>query len=266
MPTNETTEQLTEASSVEAEPASADREDRSGLFFGPGDGMALLDRFGAAALGGMIAGFAVGGIGGRLAMFVLRVTSDERVVGIQSDDDFTIGQISSASVFLILATTLVGTLLAFGYLLVRRWLPEGRRPLQAALFFGLVGGAAVIKPDGVDFTRLSPLWLAVLLFVALPAGYGWVMASIVERLVARPGRLRKSRVAAIVGFVAVGFFGLFAAAIAIAGFLLVLLGRQWPSLAAAVTHPVPTWIVRVGLLVIAGISLQALLVDVSEIL
>lgn len=266
MPTNETTEQSSEPTGIEAVAASVDGEDRSGQFFGPGDGMALLDRFGAAALGGMIAGFAVGGIGGRLAMFVLRLTSDARVVGVQSDDDFTIGQISSASFFLILATTLFGTLLAFGYLFVRRWLPERQRPLQAAVFFGLIGGAAVIKPDGVDFTRLSPLWLAVLLFIALPSGYGWVMASIVERLVARPGRLRKSRVAAIVGFVAVGFFGLLAGAIAIVGFLLVLLGRQWPSLATAVTRPVPTWIVRFLLVALAGLSLQELLVDISEIL
>jgi len=230
------------------------------------DGIVLLDHFGAAALGGLTAGFLVGGIGGRLAMFILRVTSDDRVVGIQSDDDFTIGQISTDSIFLILVTTLFGTLLAFAYLLVRRWLPEARRPLQSAVFFGLVGGAAVIEPDGVDFTLLSPLWLAILLFVALPAAYGWVMAAIVEGLVARPGRLRKTRVAGIIGFVAVGFFGLLGAIIAVVGFVLVLIGRRWPAAATAVAHPVPTWIVRVLLLVMAAVSLQELLIDTSEIL
>lgn len=230
------------------------------------DWLVLLDRFGAAALGGLAAGFLVGGIGGRLAMFILRVTSDDRVNGIQSDDDFTIGQISSASIFLILATTLVGTLLAFGYLLVRRWLPEGRRPLQAALFFGLIGGAAVIKPEGVDFTLLSPLWLAVALFVALPAAYGWLMASWVESLIDHPGHLRKGRVAGIIGFAVVGLVGLTSVIITVVGLLLVLIGRRWPAAAAAVTHPVPTWIVRFVLLVIAGISLQELLIDASEIL
>ena len=185
-------------------------------------------------------------------MFILRVTSDDSVIGIQSDDDFTIGQITTDSIFLILATTLVGTLLAFGYLLVRRWLPESRRPLQAALFFGLVGGAAVIKPDGVDFTLLSPLWLAVVLFVALPATYGWLMARIVERLIARPGHLRKARVAGIIGFAVVGFFGLMTVIIAVVGFVLVLIGRRWPAAAAAVTHPVPTWIVRFVLMVDRG--------------
>lgn len=241
-------------------------EDGPGVLPAKQDWLVLLDHFGAAALGGLAAGFLVGGLGGRLAMFILRLTSDAGVIGIQSDDDFTIGRISTDSIFLIAATTLIGTLLAFAYLLVRRWLPESRRPLQAALFFGLVGGAAVIKPDGVDFTLLSPLWLAVVLFVALPATYGWLMARIVEGLIARPGRLRKARVAGIIGFAVVGFFGLMTVIIAVVGMVLVLIGRRWPAVAAAVTHPVPTWIVRFVLMVTAGISLQELLIDASEIL
>ena len=244
---------------------TATTEDRPGVLPAKKDWLVLLDHFGAAALGGLSAGFLVGGLGGRMAMFILRVTSDASVIGIQSDDDFTIGRISTDSIFLIGATTLIGTLLAFAYLLVRRWLPEGQRPLQAALFFGLVGGAAVIKPDGVDFTLLSPLWLAVVLFVALPATYGWLMARIVERLIARPGHLRKARVAGIIGFAVVGFFGLMTVIIAVVGMVLVLVGRRWPA-AAAVTHPVPTWIIRFVLMVVAGISLQELLIDASEIL
>jgi len=118
----------------------------------------------------------------------------------------------------------------------------------------------------VDFTLLSPLWLAVALFFALPAGYGWLMASWVEALIARPGHLRKARVAGIIGFVVLGFFGLLGAILAVVGLVLVLIGRRWPAAAAAVTHPVPTWIVRVVLLVVAGVSLQELLIDASEIL
>ena len=158
-------------------------------------GLDLLDRFGAAAVAGLAAGFLIGGFGGRMAMLLLRLTSSDSVIGIQSDDDFTIGQVTTSSFFLVLATTLIGTLLAFAYLLVRRWLPEHRRPLQAAVFFGVIGGAAVIKPGGVDFTLLDPLWLAVVLFIALPAAYGWVMAAMVEGLIARPGTYRKTRVA-----------------------------------------------------------------------
>lgn len=233
---------------------------------GPEYGRQLFGRFSAAALGGLTAGFLVGGLGGRLAMFILRLTSSDAVRGIESDDGFTIGQVSTESFFLIAATTLFGTLLAFAYLLVRRWLPESRRPLQAALFFGLVGGAAVIKPDGVDFTFLDPLALAIVLFVALPAGYGWMMAALVERLADRPEEVPKLRVAAVVVFAVIGFFGVMAVGIAVVAGVLILIGRRWPSAAAAVTHPVPTWIVRFVLMVIAGIALQELLIDASEIL
>ena len=229
-------------------------------------GLDLLDRFGAAAVAGLAAGFLIGGVGGRMAMLLLRLTSSDSVIGIQSDDDFTIGQVTTSSFFLVLATTLIGALLAFAYLLVRRWLPEHRRPLQAAVFFGVIGGAAVIKPGGVDFTLLDPLWLAVVLFIALPAAYGWVMAAMVEGLIARPGAYRKTRVAGIVFFVAVGFFGLFAAAIAVAGGLLILIGRQWPALATAVTHPVVTWTVRIILLLVVAVQGAELVSDVAEIL
>ena len=47
------------------------------------------------------AGFLVGGVGGRIAMFVLRLTSTDSVRGTQSDDGFTIGQLSGATVFLL---------------------------------------------------------------------------------------------------------------------------------------------------------------------
>ena len=43
-----------------------------------------------AAAGGL-GGALVGGIGGRLAMFILRLTSDDSVRGIESDDGFIIG-------------------------------------------------------------------------------------------------------------------------------------------------------------------------------
>jgi hypothetical protein len=226
----------------------------------------LLDRYGAAVTGGLVAGFLVGGVGGRLAMFVLRVTSDDTVRGLESDDGFEIGRVSSDSVFLLVATTLVGTLLAFGYLVVRRWLPEARRPLQSATFFGLVGGAAIIHPDGVDFTVLDPRALAIGLFVALPAAYGWLMAALIEDLIAHPGKARKARVAAIILFAVVGFFGLFPVIAAVLGLLLVLLGRRWPALASAVDGPLPTWAVRVGLVAGAALSFVALVRDSAEIL
>jgi hypothetical protein len=226
----------------------------------------LLDRFGAAAFAGITCGLLIGGVGGRLAMLLLRLTSSDGVRGIESDDGFEIGRVSTDSIFLLVVTTLFGTLLAFAYLVVRRWLPARRRPLQAAVFFGVVAGAVIVEPEGVDFTLLHPEWLAIALFVALPAAYGAAMAAVVEDLVHHPGRWRQARVAAIVVFVAVGFFGVVPVVLAVAGVLLVLIGRRWPVLAAAVTGPVPTGIVRVVLIGVTLVSAAALVGDSVEIL
>ena len=47
---------------------------------------------GPGLLVGLVCGALIGGVGGRLAMFVLRVTSDGSLHGLQTDDDFTIGK------------------------------------------------------------------------------------------------------------------------------------------------------------------------------
>ena len=44
---------------------------------------------------GAIAGLLIGGIGGRLAMLLLRLTSDEIVLGLTSDDGFEIGVVTA---------------------------------------------------------------------------------------------------------------------------------------------------------------------------
>ena len=46
---------------------------------------------------GAIAGLLVGGIGGRLAMLLLRLTSPDSVIGMRSDDNFEIGVLTTES-------------------------------------------------------------------------------------------------------------------------------------------------------------------------
>jgi hypothetical protein len=50
---------------------------------------------GAAA--GAIAGLVVGGIGGRLAMLLLRLTSPDVAIGLVSDDGFEIGVVTTST-------------------------------------------------------------------------------------------------------------------------------------------------------------------------
>lgn len=138
---------------------------------------AVLERLGAyllpSLIAAFIAGFLIAGVGGRLAMFLLRVTSGDHVVGMESDDGFIIGRFTSSTIFLVLVLT-VGSAVALGplFALVRVWFPAAWRAPILAVYFGVVGGALLVHREGVDFTVLSPRALAVGLFVAIPAAFG----------------------------------------------------------------------------------------------
>jgi hypothetical protein len=132
---------------------------------------------------GLAAGALIGGVGGRLAMLLLRVTSDSSLIGMTTDDGFRTGSITTDSFFLLAVTAIGGAGLGVAYVAVRRWLPQGHRPAVTAVMLGAIGGALIIDPDGLDFTVLDPLWLAVALFIALPAAFGAALARGVERLI-----------------------------------------------------------------------------------
>lgn len=148
----------------------------------------ILLSLGAGALSGAVAGFLWGGIGGRVAMRILFLTSDDAVRGLTSDDGFTIGQISGASTFLFVAMTLLGGILGSGYGLVRMLLrsPTWVNATGVAVAVGAGAGAVIVSPDGIDFRVLEPLWLAVALFVVLPAAWGATVTVMTERLVHHP--------------------------------------------------------------------------------
>jgi len=143
------------------------------------DGAAYIS---CGVIAGLIGGLIIGGIGGRLAMFVLRLTSDDSLIGLETDDEFIIGSFTSSTFFLILLTTLVGLVGGLLYLMGRDWFPYRWRPVLFGLFCGTFGGTLIINPGGVDFTLLEPLWLAVAMFIALPAIYGVTVSLITERL------------------------------------------------------------------------------------
>ena len=133
---------------------------------------------------GGLAGFVWGGVGGRIAMRVIFLTSDESVRGFTSDDGFEIGRMSFDSVFLVIALTFVGAFLGGGYGVLRMFL-EG--PLWAmcagmAVMVGAAGGALVVNSDGIDFRLLEPLWLAVTMFVALPALWGATVPLVTDQI------------------------------------------------------------------------------------
>jgi hypothetical protein len=130
---------------------------------------------------GAIAGFVVGGIGGRLAMLLLRLTSSESVVGVISDDGFEIGRFSGQTLNLVGGMTMLGALNGVLYSVLRDAIPVRLRlPLWTGLA-ALVGGSSFVHDDGVDFTLLDPKILAIALFVALPGIAAALVVLLVER-------------------------------------------------------------------------------------
>lgn len=134
-----------------------------------------------AAAGGL-AGLLVGGVGGRLAMLLLRFTSPHWIRGLRTDDGFRVGDFGLADTAALLTfTTALGVVAGVVYAGARSVLPARWRVPAWTVAGAVVGGSSIVHGDGVDFTALEPEWLAVALFVALPAAGAWAMAAAVER-------------------------------------------------------------------------------------
>lgn len=145
------------------------------------------------AMAGALAGFFWGGIGGRLAMRVLFVTSDERVRGLTSDDGFEIGVISGATVFLLVFTSILGGIAGLIYGVMRMLLrgPTWIVALGVGITAAAGEGALIVNADGIDFRVLEPLWLAVGLFLLIAGAWGVTVVVLTERLL-RPGNVFRS--------------------------------------------------------------------------
>jgi hypothetical protein len=151
-------------------------------------GRAALRTFAVTAIAGGVSGFLAGGIGGRLAMRLLALTSPDIAQGRLTDDAARVGAFTLGGSFgLALALGMAGAILGMGYLLVRRVLPESRtaRIARTTLLTASVGGAVLIHDHpSFDYSILAPAWLAVVLFIGIPGLYGAALAFLVERYVA----------------------------------------------------------------------------------
>ncbi len=139
-------------------------------------------------VGGIPVGVVVVGVGSRVAMFVLRVTSPDKVNGVESDDGFTIGELTLGGTYNLLQLgAAVGIIGAGAYMLVAPWLigPRWFRHVTTGLAAGVVGGSMLVHADGIDFTLLKPTWFAIGLFIALPALFGVALPMSVDA-VGRP--------------------------------------------------------------------------------
>ena len=153
------------------------------------------------------------------------------------------------------------------YLAIRPVVPPRRRAPVAALAAGTFGPAVIIDPDGVDFAILEPALLAVAMFVASLAAFGYAVSVAAEWLLRVPW-WRASPAAwfvmapLLVVMLGVAFpFGVPAIAVA-AG---VAAWRTSPSLSARIPRRRVAWAGRIGVGAAIGLAAAFLLVDVAAL-
>jgi hypothetical protein len=220
----------------------------------------------AGAAGGF-AGFLIGGVCGRLAMLILRLTSDDFVRGAESDDGFTIGRFSLATGFLLIITAALGSIAAVAYMGVRPALPARWRRAIWATLCGAIGGAAIVHGDGIDFNLLEPRALAIAMFIAIPAAGGWLMAYFIDRW--QPWwakNRRKTAIASVaVAPVALAGVGIVPGAVIVATAVIAVLA-QVGMVRSIVTHVAVRGAVCLGLGALTVLALVDLSGDVRTLL
>jgi len=136
-------------------------------------------------------------------MRLLAVTSPTSARGRVTDDLAIVGRISlTGSLGLALFTTLAGAIGGLVYVWVRRVLPtaRGARVLLFGIFAGSIGGALFVHDHpSFDYTVLTPAWLAIALFIALPLVFGLLVSLLVEVIDTPTGWLRRAPTALVLG-------------------------------------------------------------------
>lgn len=135
--------------------------------------MLLVRRLTLAATAGALVGLVAVGAWGRAFMAILAGLNAEDH-GTHTDDGFPMGHFTlSGSVNLAIAGVIVGAIGGLVFLAVRglRFGPRWFRMASIPIGVTLVTGSMLVHSDGVDFTVLEPLGLAVALTLSMPLVY-----------------------------------------------------------------------------------------------
>lgn len=147
----------------------------------PTGSAAIVREIARGGLAGLLTGFLVGGVGGRLAM---RVSSliDPAARGARTEAGATVGEFTLEGTvgFVVFVGIFAGLTLATIWVIAQRWLPNRGvyRYLVAALFVAAMGARFAIEGRNIDFLILDPKWAQVGLFVVLAAAAGVVVVRV----------------------------------------------------------------------------------------
>jgi hypothetical protein len=164
----------------------------------PGDAAlrGILRHAAVVGVAGLIAGFLVGGLGGRIVMRVAAMTAPGRVDGILTESGATIGDITAPGTIalFIFVGGLAGAFGGIMYLLTEPWLAwTGRlQPLAFAAVLTALAGHTAIVPDNVDFAILRNRELNVAMFLALFPIYALTLSGLRPLVEDRVARLEAS--------------------------------------------------------------------------
>jgi hypothetical protein len=220
-------------------------------------------RLAAITLAGALLGVLVGGVVGRLAMMLLAALNAQ-ATGLVTDDGFTIGQFTlNGSLQLMGAGAQFGLIGATVYFAVRGLMigPRWFQVLAISVGSAVVMGAVLVHTGGVDFTVLSPAWLAIALFVLIPGVYAGLLTVLAERWLAADhwfatARLRWALLP-LLSFVIV--------APLVPVIALVWLAREWlarrPPMRRTLGSSLLPWLARAALAVVFLVALVDLVGD-----
>jgi hypothetical protein len=135
--------------------------------------LSLVRRIFLGVAAGAVTGLVVGGVWGRVFMSVLAGLNPEDHDTL-TDDGFAMGQFTvGGTINLLTAAIAIGAFGGLLFLALRglRFGPAWFRTTSIALGATIVVGSMLLHSDGVDFSRLEPIGLAVAMTLSMPLLY-----------------------------------------------------------------------------------------------
>src|SRR5680860_13929 len=137
-----------------------------------------------ATLAGFVTGFFILGGGARIAMRVAAMLSDERLQGVRTENQETVGEITlGGSIALMMTGAFGGIAACIVFMAIRAWLPQAgwKRALTTGFILFAASGSLVLENgNNRDYERFGIAGLNICLFTLLPLLFGLVIGSVVD--------------------------------------------------------------------------------------